>query len=543
MSSTASPPAHGRDRLSVHVESARRAERAGAWDDALEHYEAAFRRLPHEGDAAGAAELLRWIGHIHRQRGDGELAEETYRASLAVARAADCRDHIAEALNSLAIVAQFGGDPGRAERLYDEARELAEHLGNTRLAAMVDQNLGALANMRGDSTTALRSYSSALDRYLGLDDHRSGAAALNNMGMVHRDRQAWDAAEACFRRAAHLARTVEHPESLAHVELNRGELYLKRQMFEQARQACDRAMEIFSRLGSRKGLAEVYRLYGSLYRQTSRLNLAEIHLTLGLQLAGECGDRLLEAETHNEWARVYLDFGRNRDAIAALNRAHRLFSALEARRELADIDRRFQHLEQHYLTAAEEWSADAIESKDPYTAGHSRRVANYSSRLAEVVGFDGSDLTGLRVGALLHDIGKSVVPSDVLTKPAALTRKERNLIESHTVVGDAIVAELEFPWDLRPLIRHHHERWDGSGYPDGLQGEDIPILARVLTVADVYDAVTSDRSYHDAFSHDKAIRLMEGVKGRLLDPELFDTFRDLADESWASATASSISAA
>ena len=147
--------------------------------------------------------------------------------------------------------------------------------------------------------------------------------------------------------------------------------------------------------------------------------------------------------------------------------------------------------------------------------------------LGSAVGIQGRDLTWLRMGAFLHDVGKTVVPADVLNKPGKLTDEEWDVMKGHTVEGDRIVEELEFPWDIRPIVRSHHERWDGTGYPDGLAGGAIPLHARILCIADVYDALTTTRSYRPALSMDEALRIMRREAGRQFDADLLAVFEHL----------------
>jgi putative nucleotidyltransferase with HDIG domain len=193
---------------------------------------------------------------------------------------------------------------------------------------------------------------------------------------------------------------------------------------------------------------------------------------------------------------------------------------------MVEMDRRLDRLEEMYMRVVREWG-ESIESKDRYTAGHCQRVADYACILAREVGFAGRDLTWFRMGGFLHDVGKMAVPEDVLNKPAKLTEEEWKVMQSHTTVGDDIVSQLDFPWDIRPIVRNHHERWDGTGYPDRLAGEDIPLTARILCVADVYDALTTARSYRPALKAAEAFRIMERDSGRIFDPKLFEMFYSL----------------
>jgi putative nucleotidyltransferase with HDIG domain len=509
------------------IERARAEERAGEWDRALELYERAFACLSRT-DAGGTAEVLRWIGHVHRHRGDFEVCGDLYEASLAVAEANGLVHHVASALNCVAILEQAVGRLETAESTYRRAAELAHDSGDTRLAAMIEQNLGSLCDIRGDPSAALERYRSALARFREVGDDLAAAWALNNMGMAHADRAEWPQAQRCYDEAFELADRLRDQGTIGNVELNRAMLFLKRGAFDRARESCDRAFEIFSRAGSKSGVAESFKFYGALYRETGKPGLAAEHLERAVELAGACADPLLEAEAQSELALVHGAESRSGEALRCLNRAHRLFTALDARRELLDLDRRLDELERRYMSVVRAWG-ESIEAKDRYTAGHCERVARYTCMLAEALGFSGRELNWMRMGAFLHDVGKTVVPEDVLNKPGKLTSEEWELMKSHTTAGHEIVMGLDFPWEIGPIVRNHHERWDGSGYPDGLAGEAIPLTARILCIADVYDALTTTRSYRPALSQDDALQLMESEAGRGLDPDLFRIFRQLVE--------------
>jgi putative nucleotidyltransferase with HDIG domain len=161
----------------------------------------------------------------------------------------------------------------------------------------------------------------------------------------------------------------------------------------------------------------------------------------------------------------------------------------------------------------------ATEAKDKYTAGHNFRVALYALRLGEEMGLAPEQLRALAQGAIIHDIGKIEVPDSVLNKPGKLTPEERKLIEKHPVTGYEMCKRLGFMKDELDIIRHHHEKWDGTGYPDGKAGTSIPKLARIVAVADVYDALTSARSYRAPWTHDDAMRFIVEQSGKHFDPE------------------------
>jgi len=173
--------------------------------------------------------------------------------------------------------------------------------------------------------------------------------------------------------------------------------------------------------------------------------------------------------------------------------------------------------------------ARSIESKDPYTHGHCERLAEYSVRLGEQVGLSEEQITALRRAGVVHDIGKVAVPDAILLKPGRLTEEEWAVIRQHPVVGERICGPLKSFRVVLPIIRHHHEKYDGSGYPDGLRGEAIPIAARVLQIVDVFDALTTERPYKKAFSTVDALQTMrEEVTRGWWDPQIFDQFERLA---------------
>jgi putative two-component system response regulator len=166
-----------------------------------------------------------------------------------------------------------------------------------------------------------------------------------------------------------------------------------------------------------------------------------------------------------------------------------------------------------------------IEAKDPYTEGHCDRLSRYSVALAEKLGLSQDLRVALRRGGLIHDIGKLAVPDHILLKPGPLNPEERKIMERHTVIGEGICAPLRSFRQVLPIIRHHHEKQDGSGYPDGLKGEQIPLTARILQVTDIYDALTTDRPYREALPQEKAFAILrEEAKRGWWDGAILDEF-------------------
>ena len=211
---------------------------------------------------------------------------------------------------------------------------------------------------------------------------------------------------------------------------------------------------------------------------------------------------------------------------------HKPFDAQELRARVRSLVRLKRYTDD--LDSAEAAIASlalAVEARDVTTDGHCQRLASYATELGARIGLDGDDLAALRRGGVLHDLGKVAVPDAILLKPAALTAAEFEQMKLHTVVGDRICGELRLLQRVRPIVRHHHERLDGSGYPDGLRGAAIPLLAQIMGVVDVFDALTVVRPYRQPLSTDRAFEELEHEARRgWRDPALVREFIALQKE-------------
>jgi putative nucleotidyltransferase with HDIG domain len=174
--------------------------------------------------------------------------------------------------------------------------------------------------------------------------------------------------------------------------------------------------------------------------------------------------------------------------------------------------------------------ARAMSVRDAFTHEHARRVQHYAVALAgEADIHDHRMLEAIDAAALLHDIGKLGIPDQLLHKPGPLTAAEYDQVKQHAVIGADILSGVPFAGPLALIVRHHHENWDGSGYPDGLRGDAIPLGARVLAIVDCYDALTSDRPYRRSVSHDRAIAMIVGRRGTMYEPKIADAFLRIVD--------------
>ncbi|MBC8492715.1 MAG: GAF domain-containing protein, partial [Chloroflexi bacterium] len=200
----------------------------------------------------------------------------------------------------------------------------------------------------------------------------------------------------------------------------------------------------------------------------------------------------------------------------------------EAQRELAERNRAEEELRQSYvrlertLEGTVNTLVSAIEIRDPYTAGHQRQATQLACAVAREMGLPGEQVEGLRMAGLIHDIGKISIPAEVLSKPGQLSELEWSMIKAHPQVGYDILKTVEFPWPVAQIVLQHHERMDGSGYPQGLSGEELLLEARILAVADVVEAMASHRPYRPALGMDRALEEISQNRGVLYDPEVVD---------------------
>src|SRR5438067_1994194 len=200
------------------------------------------------------------------------------------------------------------------------------------------------------------------------------------------------------------------------------------------------------------------------------------------------------------------------------------FTFKAAMGRVEDADKHVDEINRLYLSTIETL-AMAIDAKDQVTHGHIRRVQSSATTLAKEVGVkDDGLLKAIEAAALLHDMGKLAVPEYILNKPGKLTEAEFEKMKLHASVGADILSAIDFPYPVVPIVRHHHENWDGTGYPSGIKGTDIPIGARILAVVDCFDALTSDRPYRPKLSDEEALAILHQRRGSMYDPLIVDTF-------------------
>jgi putative nucleotidyltransferase with HDIG domain len=457
-------------------------------------------------DPKTRAEALRRMAIARHQRSEGREARRLCQESHRVAVAAGEALLAATALNSLAAFDLADGN-------YDAARPtllraLASSGIDDALRGRIRQNLGIIANIRGQLEEAEEQYVHALAAFTACGDERGSAMALNSLGHLSADRKQWGMAEARLRQSLDLTMRIGdvHMRGLALLSIS--EVRTALGQLDVAARDANEALRIFDQIGVVRHKADAYRAIGGVYRASRDLTQAESALRTALDLARTAGGVLEEAEAARALALVHRELGRNQDALRHLNLSQRLFRRLDARTDLVDVTARLQDLESTFLAVVRDWG-QSIESADSYTHGHCERVATYAVAVARGLALDQEEQTTIRLGAYLHDLGKINTPLEILNKPGRLNDEELAIMQRHPVEGLDLLADVDFPWDIKPMIRWHHEKYCGGGYPDGIDGDAIPLNAQIICIADVFDALTTTRSYRPAMSRDRAVEIME----------------------------------
>jgi putative nucleotidyltransferase with HDIG domain len=502
------------------LQQARERERAGCLPEAIERYGAAIAAAERYGDHAVLAEALRRLAVVRHQRGDADQARELCLRSYGVALHVNDDVLAAEALNTRGVMDLTTGSLEDARETFLQALDLGG--ASQALRARAEQNLGIVANIQGQLNEAVARYERSLDAYRSCRDEHGCAIAYHNLGMVSADRGRLDAADCYFKESRAFAERVGDVHLWALCLVNHAEVHVARQRFEDARQNAESALAVFDQLGVRAAKADAYRVIGMVYRETGRPTLAESRLRSAIDLARAAGSVLGEAEASRELALLHHGMGRNEEALRVLNVAYRLFRRLDARVDLVHVGGKMAELEGSYLALVREWG-QSIESSDNYTYGHCERVAKHAVAMARALGLDEHAETTILLGAYLHDLGQVRVPHEILKKQGPLTLVEREVLQMHPIWGIELLADVDFPWDLKPIIRSHHERYDGSGYPDRLKGDEIPLSAQIVGILDAFDALTTTRADQPALPVEQAIAEITRRRGWWSD-RVFEAF-------------------
>jgi len=469
-------------------------------------------------------------------------AREEFRQWLSLVEGSNEPDRVIPALNALAAVAHrrremdeaqehlgralaLADQPGVTDGLrlrvhlnlmtiYTETGQLDAGLDHAKRAALLEGsgepplsraywlNLSMLYWRRHEWVPMRQASRRAYLKGRATGDGVSTAKALTNMGIAHFELGAHQLAERDLTRALAMFEQLDSSE-VAYVHAEKGRLYHLRGDHQAAMEAGRKALSALLTGTSaldREEVARVSRLFGIIFSISGQRNLTLKYLNRAAAYFSQLGLRA-------EWQRSTEMIGQVLSAPVS-----------PARRRLVEEVQRLD-----FLTAVLDLTDD-LESVDPYLRGHSERVATLAVLLGEDLGMAEEELQTLNHAARLHDVGMIAVDADLLQRVGPLTEAERKRVAMHSVIGEEMLRPYGLAATGLAAVRHHHERWDGQGVPDGLAAEAIPLLARVVRVAEVYDALTSDRVYRKAMPHAVAMAELHLMAGRELDPKLVERF-------------------
>ena len=511
-------------RLQLHEEKGKAYSSQGKLDKAIEEYQKILEFCRDSDQLEFKAETFTQIGQLLCKQGDHERALGYVQRATGAYRRLNNKVGMCKALRNLGVIYVELGEFEEAVITYEEAIDVAKDIEERVLYADLVNNLGAILNMRGHWKQALDHYQKSLAVYKEHDEVRKSAYTMNNVGITLADQGMSEEAFEYFREASETAWVIEDASLALIVDINLTDLYVKTGQLENAKEHCRRAEEYLLTSDLRNShLIEIKKLAGSIARGEGDLKTALKYFNESYDLCKEIGTRFLEAEVLLERGTLLSAISRNLDALNDLEASYQIYCNVKAEGKREETVEIIGSIEKLYLEIFDSMGRE-VDHKDAYTKGHSDRVASLALLLAKELGLRGNVIKTIVAGALLHDIGKVKIDDAVLKKAGRLTDEEFDHIKKHPEFGVDLLRGKEFPWDVKPLILHHHEKIDGSGYPLGLKGEDIPLGARIIGIADVFDALTSDRVYRSAYSAEKALEIMFKDSGKMFDPVLLKCF-------------------
>jgi len=517
-------------RFELHQEKGKAYASLGKLDEAITEYQKLLNYCRDAAHLSTKSETFTQIGQLLCKQGDHDRALGYLQRALGAYRRLDDKAGVCRALRNLGVVYVELGEFDETESNYIEAIAIASQIGDQVLYADLVNNLGTIMNMKGNWKRALDLYRESLEIYQANDEIRKSAYAQNNIAITLAEKGINDEALIYFQQAYETATSIKDASLTLIVNINLADLSLKRGQLDNARRHCQLAEWYLNDSNLVNGnLAETKKIAGKISFHEKNYETALNHFNEALSICQEIGARFLEAGVLCERGTLLRAMDRHLDALADLEASYHIYTTLKAEGKREQTEEIIGSLERLYLEIFESM-ARQVDRKDKYTKGHSDRVAALALLLAKELGLRTHMVKTIVAAGLLHDVGKVHIDDDILKKPGKLTDEEHRHIQKHPELGVGLLRGKEFPWVIKPLILHHHERMNGTGYPLGLKGEDIPLGARIICIADVFDALTSDRVYRKAFDTRKALEIMNDDSGKGFDPVLLKCFISMIDQ-------------
>ena len=519
----------------------------GKYYESMEHFNIAREIFTELDDKKGIGTTFSNIGLVYSYQSRFDLAIEQHLKALAIFEEIDDRIHIAHSLNNIGIIFRKRHNLEKAEEYYLKALRIREDTGDLSGLAMSYNNMGILAKEKGDLESAADYYTKSLKLKEELDDKQGIAISYSNIGDIHMKLEEYTLALEYYRKSLSIVEELEDEKGISNNCRMIGHTMISLEKYDEALEYLERGLRISTGIGARIFESDCYRELSDLYKATGDYEKAFLFYKKFSSLTKEIFNensaetiaRLqIRYETEQKEKEAELYYLRNVELRREINDRKLVESQLVAHERLLEErvkDRTIELQESmRNLKKSVEGTIHTlsriIESKDPYTSGHQLRVAELARLIAIELGFDEDNVEAVFMISLVHDIGKISIPQEILSRSGQLSKLEQEIVQTHSQIGYEILSGVEFPWPVADVILQHQELYDGSGYPNGLKGEDILIEARIIAVADVLEAMTSHRPYRSTPGLESAIEEIILNSGILYDPDVVEACRSVICE-------------
>ncbi len=509
----------------------------GKYFESMKYFNIARTIYTELGEKRGMATTFSNIGVVFGSQSRFDLAIEQHLKALAVFEEIDDRNHIAHSLNSIGVIFRKRNNLERAEEYYLRALRIREETGDLSGLAMSYNNMGILFKNKGDLESALDYYNRSLKLKEELGDKRGISITYSNIGDILMEQEKYDSALEYNRNSLSIVEELGDEEHISDNCKVLGHIMILQKKYDEALAFLERSLRISTRIGTRICESDCYLELSDLYRAMDDYERAFLFFKKYSSLtkdifSEESADTIarlqIRYETEQKEKEAELYYLKNVDLRREINERKLVESQLVAQEQLLEerVRERTSELQQSMeklkksVEGTIQTLSKIIESKDPYTSGHQQRVAELARLIAIEMGFNDERIEAIYMISLVHDIGKISIPQEILSRPGKLSELEQEIVRTHPQIGYDILSNVEFPWPVADVILQHQELYDGSGYPNGLKGDEIMIEARIIAVADVIESMTSHRPYRSIPGIDKAIEVITLNSGILYDPEV-----------------------
>jgi len=467
--------------------------------------------------------------------------------------------------------------PDERIKFAEQAVDLSEKFNDHRLKAEAYNHLGVAHNNLGDSQKSIDYFLRALRIMEQINDKNGIANSYVNIGQANFYLDNFNKSLEYFQKALKIREEIGDKNNISQSLILIGNVKGKTAKYEEALDYYSKSLIIKKEIDDKRGISQIYNNLGNIYLETGRQEKALEYRLEALQIDRKIGDKWEIANSTYNIAEQYLlntehekaypyilesydlskdlsNIGLIRDNLHNFSLYYELSGdykkALNYQRDYSELTKsmfseelseRITEMQIKYETEKLEDAvaertlelqktikgaihlvAATVETRDPYTAGHQTRVADLAAAIASEMGLANDQVEGVKMAGIIHDLGKIQVPAEILSKPGKLSELEFQIIQTHPQVGFNLLKNIEFPWPIAEMVLQHHEKMDGSGYPQGLKGDEIMLEARILAVADIVEAMSSYRPYRPALGIEKALKQIRKDKGTLLDPKVVD---------------------